>query len=90
MVNELTGCSTSRSNTQTVYYIVKTTLELLKQSLTGHAIGTGCFFEEDTELSLENTICILCLLLLCELCAVLRSLTTTIIAMLARREVSIA
>ena len=87
VTNELTSSSAGRSNTQTVYYVVKATLKQLEQHLTGDTLSLSGLLKQVTELALKNTIGILGFLLLCQHDSVLRHLTTTVVAMLSRGEV---
>ena len=86
---KLTCSSTSRSNTKTEYYVVKTTFEILKENLTGNTISLCCLLKHITELTLKHTISVLSFLLLCQHDTVLRHLSATVVAMLSRREVSL-
>jgi len=90
VVNELTSSTTGRSNAQTVNDVVETALEVLKENLTGDATGASCLLEHVAELLLQNTIGVLSLLLLSEHDAILGSFATTIVAVLARREVTLS
>jgi hypothetical protein len=89
VTNQLTGSGTGRGNTETEHYIVESALQILEQHLTRNALGLGSLLKHITELALEHTIGILGFLLLCQHDTVLRHLTTTIVAMLSRREVSL-
>ena len=89
VVYKLTCCCTSRSNTKTEHYIVKTTLQFLKKNLTSDTVSLSCLFEHITELTLKNTISVLSFLLLCQHDTVLRHFSATVVAMLSRREVSL-
>src|SRR5574344_2236293 len=88
VTNELTSSSTSRRNTQTEHYVVKTALKHLEQHLTGDTLSLSCLLEHITELTLKYSVCVLGFLLLCQHDCVLRHLSATVVAMLSRREVS--
>ncbi len=49
---QLTCSSTSGSNTQAEYYVVQTTLEQLKEYLTGNTLSGSCLLEQVAELLL--------------------------------------
>ena len=88
VVDKLTSSSTSRSNSKTEDDIVKTALQVLKKHLTSDTVSLGCSVEHVVELTLQNAIGVLCLLLLSKLSTILRHLTTTVIAVLPRGEVA--
>jgi hypothetical protein len=90
VVNELTSSTTSGSNTQTVNDVIKTALEVLKEDLTSDATSACCLLEHIAELFLQHTIGVLSLLLLSKHDAILGSLATTVVSMLARREVTLS
>ncbi len=85
--HNLTGSRTARSNAETINYIVKTAFEELEKHLAGDTLGAGCFLKEVAELTLEHTICVFSFLLLFELCAIFRSLSSAVGTMLSRRIV---
>ena len=87
VVHQLTSSSTSRSNAKTEYDVVKTALQVLKKNLTSNATGTSCLFKHQTELLLQNSIGVTCLLLLGKHNAILGSLAATIVSVLTRREI---
>ena len=89
VVNQLAGSGTSGSNTQTKNHIVKSALKVLQQNLTSNATGTRSLLEHVAELLLQNTIGVLCLLLLSQHDTILRCLAATVVTMLPRRELSI-
>ena len=64
VTNELASCTTCRSDTKTVYYIVKAALEELKKNFTRYAFCLCCLLKHITELTLKHTIRVLCFLLL--------------------------
>jgi hypothetical protein len=90
VVNKLTGSTAGGSDTQTVNEVVKTALEVLKENLTGDAAGTGSLLEHVAELLLQHAIGVLCLLLLSKHDAILGGLATTVVSMLAGREVTLS
>ena len=77
VIYKLTSSSTSASDTKTIYDIVKTTFESLKQKFTGDTASLCSLIEEVTELLFENAIGELSLVLLGEHDAVFRGLATT-------------
>ena len=85
--NNLAGCCTSLSDTETINYVVEAALEKLEENFTCDTLDARCLLEEVVELTLKNTISILGLLLLTELNTILRGLATLVCAMLARGEV---
>ena len=89
VADHLTSSSTCRSNTQTINHIVQTALKQLKQNLTGDAVCLGGLVEQIAELTLKNTIGVLCLLLLSQLHSILRLLAAAVITMLPRGEVAL-
>jgi hypothetical protein len=90
VVDELTSSTTGRSDAQTINDVVKAALQILEENLTGDTTGTGSLLEHITELLLQHTICVLSLLLLCKHDAILGSLATTVVTVLARREVTLS
>ena len=90
VVDKLAGSTTGGSDTQTINDVVKTAFEVLKENLTGDTTGAGCLLEHVAELLLQHTISVLCLLLLSKHDAILGSLATTVVSMLARREVTLS
>ena len=89
MPYHLTSSSARWGNTQTEYNIVKTAFKVLKENLTGNSIRLCSLLKHITELALKHTICVLCLLLLCQHGTKLRHLPASVITMLSRREVSL-
>ena len=89
VVDKLTSCCASGSDTEAVNDVVKATLEVLEENLTSNATGSGSLVEHVAELLFENTIGVLGLLLLSEHDTILRSLATTRVAVLSRREVAL-
>jgi len=89
VVDKLTCSTAGRCNAQTVNNVVKTALEVLKENLTGNTTGTGCLVEHVTELLLQHTIGVLCLLLLSKQDTVLGSLATSVVTVLAGREIAL-
>ena len=88
VVDKLTSSSASRSNSKTEDDIVETALQVLKKHLTSDTVSLGCSVEHVVELTLQNAIGVLCLLLLSKLSTILRHLTTTVIAVLPRGEIA--
>ena len=82
--HDLASGRASRSDTETVYYIVETTFEELEKHLTGNAFSAGCTLEKVAELTFKNAICIFSFLLFLKLSAVFGSLATAVVAVLAR------
>ena len=69
--HDLTSCGTCGRKTQTINHIVETALEKLEENLTGNTLRTGCLLEKITELTLQNTVCVFCFLLLAQLQTIL-------------------
>ena len=90
VVDKLTGSTAGGSDAQTVNDVVETALQVLEENLTGDTTGAGCLLEHIAELLLQHTIGVLSLLLLCKHDAILGSLAATVVAMLARREVTLS
>ena len=82
--HELTCSSTGGSDTQTVNDVVETSLEQLQEHLTGNTLHAGCLVEEVAELTLKDTVGVLCFLFFAKLCAVLGHFPATVGTMLAR------
>ncbi len=89
VTDELTCSAASWSDTETINYVVETALEELQEHLTSDTVSLGSLLKQITELALKYTVCVLSLLLLCQHDTILRSLATTIVAMLSRSEVSL-
>src|SRR3712207_37956 len=81
----LTGSSTSRSNSQTENYIVKTAFEQLNKNFTGNTFSCFSFLKQIAELFFQNSISILSLLFLTKLNSIFRSLSFSRISMLSGR-----
>jgi hypothetical protein len=90
MVNKLTGSTTSGSYAQTINDVVQTALQVLEENLTGNTTGAGCLLEHVAELVLQHTVCVLCLLLLSKHDTILGGLATTVVTVLAGREVTLS
>ena len=71
MCNELTSFISGRSQTETIYDIVETEFEELKELLTGLTLLTLSACISKSELLLEYAVETLCLLLLTKLYAIL-------------------
>jgi hypothetical protein len=90
VVDKLTSSTTGGSDAQTVNDVVETAFQVLKEDLTGDTTGASSLFKHIAELLLQHTISVLCFLLLSKHDTILRSLATTIVTMLARREVTLS
>jgi hypothetical protein len=89
VTNELTCSSTSGSDTETINNVIETALQVLEKNLTGNTVGLSGCIEHVAELTLQHTISVLCLLLLCELSTILRLLAATVVALLPWREITL-
>ncbi len=79
---ELTSCSTGRSDTETVNYVIETAFEDSEENLTSYTLSALSILVCDAELTLEKAVGVLCLLLLLQLSAVLRELSATVLTVL--------
>ncbi len=81
--NELTGSCTCRGNAQTVYNVVKTAFEKLKQNFTGDTLHRTCTLEKVAELLFKYAVGVLGFLLLTQLNAIFRRFAALVLAVLA-------
>jgi hypothetical protein len=90
VVDELTCSAAGRSDAQTINDVVEAALQVLEEDYTGDATGAGCLLEHVAELLLQYTIGVFSLLLLSKHDAILGGLAATVVAVLARREVTLS
>src|SRR5690606_38477112 len=85
--HELTRSPACGGNSKSVYCVIQARLEKLKEHLTGNALTTCSFCKHVSELSLEQSIDVLSLLLFCKLYCVFRLLALLTATVHTRRIV---
>lgn len=86
VANELASSCAGGGDAETVNYVIKTALKDGEEDLTGDTLGALSVGVSDTELTLEEAVGVLSLLLLLELKTVLGDLAAAVLTMLSGRD----